>query len=102
MGNAIKFSPEGETIIVKLMQKDDQALISVTDHGIGIPDELKQHVFEVPDKTRRPGTAAEQSFGLGLAISKQIVTLHGGRIWFEDTTGGGTTFYIGLPLNERD
>jgi len=72
--------------------------ISVKDHGIGIPPEMKDKIFDMFTEAKRSGTAGEQSFGLGLAISKQIVEAHGGRIWFESRQGKGTTFFIDLPI----
>jgi signal transduction histidine kinase len=73
-------------------------LIAVKDHGIGIPAEMKDKIFDMFTEAKRTGTAGEQAFGLGLAISKQIVEAHGGKIWFESKPGQGTTFYVELPV----
>lgn len=94
ISNAIKFSPRGAEILVKVGHRDDNILISVKDHGIGIPAEMKQTVFNMFTEAKRPGTIGEPSFGLGLSISKQIVESHGGEIWFESVPGKGTTFYV--------
>jgi signal transduction histidine kinase len=72
-------------------------LITVEDEGIGIPDNLKDKIFDMFSEAKRKGTAGEQPFGLGLAISKQIVEAHGGNIWFESREKGGTAFYVKLP-----
>jgi signal transduction histidine kinase len=98
INNAIKFSPEGGTITIGLKEEGGRALISVIDKGIGIPEQMKDKVFELFTLAKRPGTQGEQSFGLGLAISKQIVEAHDGRIWFESIEGEGTTFYVELPI----
>lgn len=98
IGNAIKFSPTGAVIAIKLQEMPKRILISVEDHGIGIPDEMKDKIFDMYTQARRSGTAGEQAFGLGLAISKQIIEAHGGRIWFESQPGKGTTFYVELPV----
>ncbi|MDB5153404.1 MAG: tetratricopeptide repeat protein [Mucilaginibacter sp.] len=95
--NAIKFSPVGEAIRIKLIQKKDHIQISIADHGIGIPDEMKDKVFNMFTDAKRPGTIGEKSFGLGLSICKQIIENHNGRIWFESKPWQGTTFYISLP-----
>ncbi len=95
--NAIKFSPVGEAIRIKLIQKKDHIQISIADHGIGIPDEMKDKVFNMFTDAKRPGTIGEKSFGLGLSICKQIIENHNGRIWFESKPWKGTTFYISLP-----
>jgi len=71
--NAIKFSPEGETIRVSTTQSDQGVTISVEDHGLGIPLEAIPNLFDPFTTSKRPGTAGEQAFGLGLYISKQIV-----------------------------
>jgi len=97
ISNAIKFSAIGNTISVKITQEDQQVIISVVDNGIGIPDNLKDHVFNMFTIAQRPGTAGEQSFGLGLFICKQIIEKSNGKIWFTGSKTG-TSFYISLPL----
>ncbi|HVW13171.1 MAG TPA: ATP-binding protein [Mucilaginibacter sp.] len=97
ISNAIKFSPVGETIMVEAIHKSDQVIISIQDHGIGIPDSMKDKIFNMFTDAKRPGTIGEKSFGLGLSISKQIVEKHHGKIWFESDGSKGTTFCISLP-----
>lgn len=99
--NAIKFSPVDETILVKSTVQANHILISITDHGIGIPDDIKDKVFNMFTDAKRPGTIGEKSFGLGLSICKQIIEKHHGKIWFESTLKKGTTFYIRLPKPKR-
>lgn len=98
IANAIKFSPSGASILVKLEEKEKHVIIAVEDHGIGIPVEIKDKIFDMFTEARRPGTAGEQPFGLGLAISKQIVEAHGGEIWFNSKRNNGTIFYVKLPI----
>ena len=97
--NAIKFSHRGDTIRVTLSKNIERktALITVADNGIGIPEKEHEEVFEMFTEAKRVGTDGEKSFGLGLAISKRIVALHNGRVWFESQPEKGTTFYIELP-----
>jgi signal transduction histidine kinase len=95
--NAIKFSKEGSAIDVQLSQMQNSVLLSVKDQGIGIPENLKHKIFNIFTDARRIGTSGEQTFGLGLAISRPIVEAHGGKIWFDSNEGVGTTFYIELP-----
>lgn len=97
ISNAIKFSPEGSAILVKAEETEQEVKISVRDNGIGIPDKLKNQVFNMFTDAKRPGTSGEKSFGLGLSISQQIVEKHGGHIWFDSDTENGTTFYFTLP-----
>ncbi|SEI54985.1 Signal transduction histidine kinase [Dyadobacter sp. SG02] len=97
LSNAVKFSPRESAINVNLKKRSNLTLLSVQDHGIGIPDDLKGHIFLSSNDARRIGTAGEQSFGIGLSICKQIVEAHGGKIWFESVTGTGTTFFVELP-----
>ncbi|MET4140211.1 signal transduction histidine kinase/Tfp pilus assembly protein PilF [Pedobacter sp. UYP1] len=99
IGNAIKFSPEGATITVSMEEKPDSVLIAVKDHGIGVPAAIQNKIFDMFGQAKRSGTAGEQPFGLGLAISKQIIETHGGRIWVESEVGQGSVFYVELPLN---
>lgn len=95
--NAIKFSPEHTDIVVNLFLKGDRVIISVKDQGIGIPENLKEKIFDLFTEAKRRGTAGEESFGLGLSISRQIVQAHSGKIWYESKPGQGTIFYVELP-----
>jgi len=97
ISNAIKFSPAGASIIVKAEEFEKEVQISVKDNGIGIPDKLKNQVFNMFTDAKRPGTEGEKSFGLGLSICQQIIEKHNGRIWFQSDTEHGTTFYFSLP-----
>lgn len=99
IGNAIKFSPELSTITVTMEERQESVLIAVADHGIGIPAAIQNKIFDMFGQAKRSGTAGEQSFGLGLAISKQIIEKHGGKIWVESQTDQGSTFFVELPLH---
>ncbi len=96
--NAIKFSSIGGVIDISLEQGGDSFTLKVKDNGIGIPEKMKGHVFELFSEAKRFGTSGEQPFGLGLSISKQIVEVHNGKIWFESEEGKGTTFFVEIPL----
>lgn len=96
--NAIKFSHTGGVITVGVKSDNKNVLISIADNGIGIPPEQKELIFEMFTPAKKTGTHGEQPFGLGLSISKRIVDMHNGRIWFESEEGRGTTFFVELPL----
>jgi signal transduction histidine kinase len=96
ISNAIKFSPKGGVIRAKITIEKGDVQIAVNDHGIGIPDDIKNEVFQMFTEAKRPGTAGEKSFGLGLSICKQIVESHNGDIWFDSDPVNGTTFYVRL------
>ncbi len=98
IANAIKFSPKGASIDVVLQKEVDHVCIAIKDKGIGIPEEIAPKIFDMFTDAKRTGTTGEQSFGLGLAISKQIVEAHGGKLWFESKPGNGTVFYVELPI----
>ena len=97
LSNALKFTPEGGQIGVRAELRDGTAEISVTDTGVGIAPEHQEAVFE---EFRQVGTAAKkvEGPGLGLAISRKFIELHGGRIWVESQLGKGSTFAFTLPL----
>jgi signal transduction histidine kinase len=97
ISNAIKFSPENTVINVMIVSRENEVEISVKDNGIGIPAKAKDKVFHMFTEAKRPGTAGEKSFGLGLSICKQIVEDHNGEIWFESEGVNGTTFFVKLP-----
>jgi PAS domain S-box-containing protein len=98
IANAVKFSPHKAIIAIRLKENPGHIVIEVEDQGIGIPEAVKDKIFDMFTEAKRPGTAGELSFGMGLAISKQIVEAHGGKIWFESKPGSGTVFYVELPL----
>lgn len=97
LSNAIKFSEVGKEITVTMKALPGCMRIEVLDEGIGIPEEWKDKVFGMLTEVRRRGTSGEKAFGLGLAISRQIVEAHDGKIGYEARSGGGTCFYIELP-----
>ena len=97
ISNAIKFSPVGGEILVKVAKSSNHIEFSVTDNGIGIPENMADKIFNMFTEAKRPGTLGEKSFGLGLSICRHIVELHDGKIWFEKNALQGTTFHVRLP-----
>lgn len=94
--NAIKFSPRGSKILLKLNETtDDQIFISVVDHGPGIPDEMKESIFDRFKQVNKEDSKVGS--GLGLAISKALVELHSGHIGVSDASPTGSEFWIILP-----
>ncbi len=96
--NAIKFSFDGGTVTVTADEHPDVAVISVTDHGVGIPEEDQARVFERFYKVDRARQRGQGGTGLGLAIARHIAEAHGGRIWLESEEGQGSTFSFSLPF----
>jgi signal transduction histidine kinase len=96
LDNAIKFSPHGADITMTLNRLDDKAVISIIDRGMGIPKSIEGKLFTLDAGIKRPGTAGETSFGLGLAIVGQIIKAHGGTISVQSEEHQGTTFRIEL------
>ncbi|MGA7617130.1 MAG: ATP-binding protein [Thermoanaerobaculia bacterium] len=96
--NAVKYSPDGSGVEVRVRNEGDRVVTSISDHGIGIPaDELNQ-VFERFHRGRDVSVSNYGGLGLGLYIAKQIVERHDGSIWVESRQGEGTTFHFGLPV----
>jgi PAS domain S-box-containing protein len=97
LSNAIKFSPAGEEVLVAVEKNGNVIRVSVRDHGCGVPDDFKPHVFE--KFAQADGTTSRQKggTGLGLSIVKQIVERLGGDVGFDDAPGGGTIFHVELP-----
>ena len=97
LDNAIKYSPEGSEIKIKLAQREKELFYSNTDQGVGIPKEQQEKIFSrffrADNVSQKPGT------GLGLYLAKGLVEAHGGKIWFESEENKGTTFCFTLPFN---
>jgi signal transduction histidine kinase len=97
IGNAIRYCERG-WIEVSTKRQEDEAIVKIQDTGPGIPSEDLKHIFEAfVQLSTGPGRRVGGT-GLGLAICKQIVELHGGRIWVESEVGRGSAFYFALPL----
>jgi signal transduction histidine kinase len=100
VGNALKFTDAGEVRIVAVPANGGFA-VSVSDTGPGIPPEEQTRIFEEFHQVDNSNTKAKGGTGLGLAIAKQIVEMHGGRIWVESTPGKGSTFQVALPIRAQ-
>jgi PAS domain S-box-containing protein len=98
LSNAIKFTPEGGSVRVRLGLEDGNAVLEIADTGMGIPQAEQERLFERFFRTSNATAQAIQGTGLGLTISKAIAEAHGGRITFTSIEGKGTTFRIELPL----
>jgi len=99
LSNAVKFTPEGGSIVVASKRVDQEVLVSVTDTGPGIAGEDQRRIFEEFQQTE-VGVRQREGTGLGLALSKRLVELHGGRIWVESELGQGSRFVFTLPNGE--
>jgi signal transduction histidine kinase len=97
VGNAIKFTDAGEVSIAAGVQ-NGHFTVSVTDTGPGIPLDQQDRIFEQFHQVDSSLTKAKGGTGLGLAIAKQIVEMHGGRIWVESMPGKGSNFQMELPI----
>jgi signal transduction histidine kinase len=97
VGNALKFSPSGSRVEVRVSRDDDGMLFEVADSGPGLSDEDKAHAFRKYSRLSNAATGGEKSSGLGLAISKQLIELHGGQIGVAGNPGGGARFWFRLP-----
>lgn len=100
VSNAIKFSPEGKTVTVSAEDNADSVRIKVEDEGPGIPESMRESVFERFQQVSGSATAGKGGSGLGLAICKGIVELHGGKIWVEGKSTG-SIFVFSLPPGSR-
>ncbi len=94
IGNAIKFTPPGGKVIVKLEFIDHELHVCVEDNGPGMSAEFRSHLF---DRYWQAKETSQMGSGLGLYITKGIITAHGGKIWVESTPGKGSQFYFTLP-----
>jgi signal transduction histidine kinase len=101
LSNAIKFTPEGGRIEVRAVPIDSSVEVSVTDTGVGIAPEDQEAIFE---EFKQVGTASKEveGTGLGLALSRKFIELHGGRMWVESQIGTGSTFTFAIPVRRGD
>src|SRR3989440_2537194 len=99
VGNAVKYSPAGKPIEVRVERDKHEVTIAVRDEGVGISEEQQRHIFERFYRVHNDANAAIEGLGLGLYIAHEIVVRHGGRMWLESKPGKGSAFYFSLPLS---
>jgi signal transduction histidine kinase len=98
LSNAVKFTPAGGRVEVSTARVDGEVQIAVCDTGPGIAAADQQRIFEEFQQARSGNGERPEGTGLGLALSKSLVELHGGRIWVESEPGKGSTFTFTLPV----
>ena len=94
--NAIKFSREGDSITVNAKEFDDHIIVSVSDTGVGIKEEIIGKLFKVEENVKTEGTAQEPGTGLGLILCREFVEKNNGKMWVESTIGKGSCFSFTL------
>lgn len=94
LSNAAKYAPDGEKVIIEVIDEGINYRVLIKDFGPGIPDEYKEGIFERFTRKEKEGV---KGMGLGMAISKRIVDVHNGKIWVEDNPKGGSIFNLRLP-----
>ncbi len=99
LGNAVKFTPTGGTVLLTVEQIGDRAQFTVLDTGPGVSPALREHIFE---RFRQAEDTARKGRGLGLYIAKGLVEAQGGTIWMESPPQGGASFSFTLPLAPAD
>ncbi|UOE94116.1 cell wall metabolism sensor histidine kinase WalK [Alkalihalobacillus sp. LMS39] len=99
VSNALKYSPEGATITISLVNQGKNIRVGVADQGVGIPRESQAKIFERFYRVDKARARNVGGTGLGLAIAKELVHAHGGKIWVQSTYGNGTTIYFTLPYS---
>lgn len=97
ISNAVKFTPAGGQVTLRVEPLPDRVRMCVADTGIGIPEPLQPHLFEKFTKARRPGLRGEKTTGLGMSVIQTIVELHQATISFTSVEGEGSNFVIDLP-----
>ena len=102
LDNAVRYSSPGSNVEVHVAVQGGEAVVTVTDHGIGIPLDRQARIFELFYRAHSGTPWDYGGMGVGLHISREIVAMHHGRIWFESEEGHGSSFHFSLPLGDRD
>ena len=100
-GNAVKFTPEGGRVWLRADRQDEGVRVEVGDTGPGIPAEYHGRIFLEFEQARMSGADEPEGTGLGLALAKRFVEMHGGKIWVESEAGKGSRFFFTLALGGR-
>lgn len=102
ISNALKYSPEGGKITFRLIEQEEQLIISISDQGVGIPIKDMDKIFDRFYRVDKARTRKLGGTGLGLAIAREMVEAHGGRIWASSKEGKGTTISFSLPYMQSE
>ena len=100
VSNAVKFTPDGGSVVIRAVEVDTDLRVTVTDTGVGIPIEDRVRIFESFQQGGR-GASREEGTGLGLTLSRRIVELFGGRMWLVSEVGVGSTFGFSIPTRRE-
>jgi signal transduction histidine kinase len=100
--NAIRYNIGKGDIQIILERKGEEIIFSVADHGVGIPKDEEEHIFQKFFRTKKALELSPVGSGLGLFIAKAVIEQSGGKIWFLSHEGEGSTFYFSLPINSPD
>lgn len=98
LSNALRFTESGGTVHLNVQARGKELLVSVSDTGQGIPPEYQDVIFDKFVQIKSPTETTPGSVGLGLAIAREVVEAHGGRIWVESRVGSGSTFFFAIPV----
>ncbi len=101
LGNAVKYSPEGGTVSLKVSANHHEVRFAVTDQGVGIPEEHIDKIFDKFHRINTEDTRMTEGAGIGLFIVKSLIESHKGRIWVESQPGIGSTFTFALPVKQE-
>lgn len=96
--NAIKYTPEGGSVALRVHASDSEIFFDIEDSGIGISEEALKRLFEKFFRSSQRAARAQQGTGLGLAIVRSITERHGGEVWVESVEGEGSTFHLHIPI----
>jgi signal transduction histidine kinase/CheY-like chemotaxis protein len=96
--NAVKFTPDGGSVVIAARRAGDEVEVSVTDSGIGIAETERERIFEAFQRGGRTARTGAEGTGLGLTLTRRILELHGGRIWMTSEPGHGSRFAFAIPI----
>jgi signal transduction histidine kinase len=99
LDNAIKYTPAGGQVGVRILAESSKFLLAVSDSGLGIAPADQARLFEKFFRVKQRGSSQIKGSGLGLAIVKSIVERHGGKVWVDSKLGKGSTFFMEIPRN---
>jgi len=102
VGNALKYSPEGGTVKIRIYRQNGGVQVSVSDQGIGIPKDQLPQMFSHFFRVDSPESKGIKGTGLGLWLTKHLIEGHGGRIWVESQYRHGSTFHFWIPLDANE